>query len=133
MFYEPTAQEMYDGGFALPIKENKAHERLFVSTIDKDLVFGKGKYGISLKPREYPCWYGIENIGFIFINCWADPLIEYKGKQFSCFYVEDAMWQWYTEENPHGSEEDFAKFMLDHKEDVYEYCENIIRFDEGGD
>lgn len=101
---------------------------MFKSTMKRKWVNYNGVY--KLEPEEYPYWYGIEGIGFIFQNCWADPLIEYKGKQFSCFYVEDAMWEEFREDHPHGTEEEFDQYMRDNKDEVYELCENIVNYTE---
>lgn len=127
-FYEPEPYEMYDGGFPLPHENKAEHTGKFISTVKKHAVFRKGVW--DLEPAEYPCWYGIENIGFIFVNCWADPLIEYKGKQFSCFYVEDTMWEEFREDHPHGTDEEFDQYMRDNKDEVYELCENIVNYTE---
>lgn len=129
-FYEPEPQEMYDGEFPLPRKDETEHGGKFISTIDTELFFNTSKGAWDIKPKEYPCWYGIEDIGFKFVNMYADPLIEYKGKQFSCFYVEDAMWSWFQEDCPHGTEKEFEQYMRDHKADVYELCENIVNYTE---
>lgn len=89
---------------------------------------------MGVKPLEdYPNWYGIENIKFIWHNEWADPTLVYKGKEFSCSYVEDTMWERYTHDDDgnyikeRGDDLDgFDKYMLENKDEVYELCEAII-------
>lgn len=83
--------------------------------------------------EKLPNWYGIPNIKFIWINTQADPLIEYKGRRCSCYVVEDTMWYYYTHDDDDNEipaelckEEDFAKYMQDNKEMVYELCENAL-------
>ena len=77
--------------------------------------------------EDYPDWYGIPGIKFIFINSWADPLIEYKGKRCSCFVVEDTMWDEFTHDD-YGNyierdENEFDGFMLENADEVRELCE----------
>lgn len=85
---------------------------------------------IILKPKEYPDWYGIPNIGFIWKGTQSDPYLEYNGKRFNSHIVEDTMWERYhidCEENGiKPSEDDFAEYMLSHKEEVYELCDLVI-------
>lgn len=85
---------------------------------------------MTMKNKEFPDWYGIPNIGFIFVNTQSDPLIEYKGRRCSCFVVEDTMWEnWIHDDNGNlltDREKDFDGFdeyMLENKEKVYELCE----------
>ena len=75
-------------------------------------------------------WYGIEEIGFIWHNEWADPEIEYKGRRCSCFIVEDTMWErWIHDDDGNlipGRESDFSgfwKYMRDNAEEVKYLCE----------
>lgn len=45
---------------------------MFKSTLKTELY--KRSDGVyDIRPQEYPLWYGIPNIGFIYINHWADP------------------------------------------------------------
>ena len=83
--------------------------------------------------EDYPDWYGIEGIKFIWVNTQSDPLIEYKGKRCSCYIIEDTMWQrWtypddknYSEENA-KDEKGFAQYMLDNADEVKELCELVL-------
>ena len=52
-----------------------------ISTMEKKLVVVDGV--MQLAPKELPDWYGIPDIGFIFINEWNDPHLEYKGKRYN--------------------------------------------------
>lgn len=92
------------------------------STLTKDIIFENGV--AKVVPKEYPNWYGIENIGFIWHNEWTDPEIEYKGKCCSCYIVEDTMWERYREENgKYADEELFGQYMRNNTNEVYELCE----------
>lgn len=95
------------------------------STMEKDMIFIDGV--MKIVPKELPNWYSIEGIGFVWHNAWADPEIEYKGKRCSCFVVEDTMWERFTHDDDGNeievNEEDFDKYMLDNKTEVYELCE----------
>ncbi len=77
--------------------------------------------------KDYPNWYGINGIKFIWHNEWTDPEIEYKGKRCSCFIVEDTMWERYNEEMSEArkpvKENEFAEYMREKADDVYELCE----------
>lgn len=92
------------------------------STIENDMVFINGV--MQIIPKELPNWYGIENVGFVWHNEWADPEIEYKGKRFSCYIVEDTMWERYKEENgKYADEKLFSQYMRNNIDAVYELCE----------
>lgn len=95
------------------------------STIKNDLRFDENGV-LQVVPMEYPDWYGIPNIGFIWINSWADPMLEYKGKQINSYYVEQSMWEQFREDFPNANEDEFKKYMLDNKDDVYEYLNTIV-------
>lgn len=90
---------------------------------------------MGVKPLEdYPDWYGIPNIKFIWHNTQSDPTLVYKGKEFSQYYVEDTMWYRFTHDDDDNfiSERDqdfdgFDKYMLENKDDVYELCDAIIK------
>lgn len=93
---------------------------------------------MGVKPLEdYPDWYGIPNIKFIWHNSQTDPTLVYKGKEFSQYLVEDTMWFRFTHDDDDNfiKERDqdfdgFEKYMLESKDDVYELCEAIIRGEE---
>lgn len=72
--------------------------------------------------KDYPNWYGINGIKFIWHNEWADPEIEYKGKRCSCYIIEDTMWERYTEEG-NSDVDKFAEYMRNNADEVYELCE----------
>lgn len=101
------------------------------STITRDLVKVNGVITIGYK--EYPDWYGIEGIGFIWHNSWADPELEYKGKIVNSYIVEDTMWErWIYDDDDNlipereNDEDGFGNFMRENAEGVYELLENII-------
>ena len=97
------------------------------STIEKDLKMVDGV--MRVVPKELRDWYGIEGIGFVWHGEWADPEIEYKGKRFSCFIVEDTMWERFRQECPEANEDKFDEYMWEKANDVIELCDLVI---EGG-
>lgn len=72
--------------------------------------------------KKYPNWYGIDGIKFIWHNEWADQEIEYKGRRCSCYVVEDTMWERFHEDDLSDPDE-FARYMRENKDEVYELCE----------
>lgn len=98
------------------------------STIERDF---KVENGIASFPmKEYPNWYGIEDVGFIWHGEWSDPEIEFKGKRINAYIVEDTMWERfreYCEEQGKNADKyiDYFEniFMREHSEDVYELIE----------
>lgn len=96
-----------------------------ISTITRDLVSVNGEIVIGWK--EYPNWYGIKDIGFIWHGSWADPEIEYKGRVLNSTIVEDTMWERYHEDceidGEKPSAELFAYYMRVNQSDVYELIE----------
>lgn len=92
-----------------------------ISTMENDLKMIDETWKVI--PKELPNWYGIENVGFVWHNAWADPEIEYKGKRFSCYIVEDTMWERFKEDD---DEKDFEQFMRDREYDVIELCELVL-------
>ncbi len=99
-----------------------------ISTIERDF---KVENGIASFPmKEYPDWYGIPGIGFIWHNTQADPEIEYKGKRINSTIIEDTMWYDWTHDDygNHLSEKEnddngFSKYMRENAEEVYELIE----------
>jgi hypothetical protein len=98
-----------------------------ISTIERDFKMVDGKATFPMK--EYPDWYGIEGIGFIWHGSWSDPEIEYKGHRMSCYIVEDTMWERFREDceelgkNADACIDEFDMYMKDNAEDVYELIE----------
>lgn len=82
--------------------------------------------GLGLKLEAAKNWYGIPGIKFIFWNEWSDPGIVYKNHYINSFIVEDSMWEVFSEEVGMNDEYSFTQFMLDNKEQVYEFCEVAI-------
>lgn len=91
------------------------------STLEKSLVVKEGR--LCLVPKEYPNWYGIPDIGFIYHGDWADPEIEYDGETLNSCIVEDSMWSMYTEDCEEMGKEsnidEFTTYMKEHADDVY--------------
>lgn len=101
-----------------------------VSTVERDFVV---KNGVASFPyKEYPDWYGIEDIGFIPHGSWSDPEIEYRGQRLNATIIEDTMWERFHEhckENNCNADEklsDFVPYMREHVEDVYELIEMAL-------
>ncbi len=78
------------------------------------------------KESEYnalPNWYGIEGIKFKWHGEWSDPGIIYKGRECSCYIVEDTMWERYKEENGEYADESlFEQYMRNNADEVKELC-----------
>ena len=96
-----------------------------------DLRWSNALFGSGVSPISN--WYGIKGIKFIYLNDWCDPLIEYKGKRFSCYYVEDSMWEeWVHDDDGNvipereGDSDGFAEFMKQNADEVITLCEEII-------
>ena len=100
------------------------------STIERSFNEQNGQMVFGYK--EYPNWYGIEDVGFIYHGSWSDPEIEYKGKRINSYIVEDTMWERFKEEcEEQGKDadaciDDFDIYMIEHSEDVYELVELAI-------
>lgn len=78
-----------------------------------------------LVPADYPNWYGISGIKFIYYNNVADPDIAYRGRLLNSHVVEDTMWEEYIRDDDgnvvEARERDmtgFEKFMLEKAEYV---------------
>jgi hypothetical protein len=101
-----------------------------ISTIEHDIKFENGVAKLCMK--EYPDWYGIEDVGFIWRGSWSDPEIEYKGRRINSFIVEDTMWERFREDceelgkNADDYIDDFDVYMKDNAEYVYELIELAI-------
>lgn len=98
------------------------------STIERGFVVENGVASFPMK--EYPDWYGIPDVGFIWHGEWNDPEIEYKGKRINATIVEDTMWERYTHDDDGNyisinasDDEGFSHYMLHNKDEVYELIE----------
>lgn len=99
-----------------------------LSTIEKDLRPVNGI--MKIVSKEYPNWYGIEDIGFIWHGSWSDPEIEYNGNVVNSTIIEDTMWDRWTHDDygeylleKANDEDGFAQYMRDNVDDVYELIE----------
>lgn len=106
-----------------------------LSTLKEDLrvVNGVG----TIVPKEYPNWYGIEDIGFIWHNTQADAEIEYDGYVINSCIVEDTMWYDWTHDDEdniiperESDEDGFEQFMRDNATDVKELIMMVVRREE---
>ena len=99
-----------------------------ISTIERDFKVENGV--VSFPMKEYPDWYGISNIGFIWHGEWSDPEIEYKGKRINSTIVEDTMWERFREDcEEQGidiNEDYFNHYMKDNANEVYELIELVM-------
>ncbi len=80
-----------------------------------------------------PNYCGIDSIKYIYHNNWADPEIEYKGKRFSVFEIEDCLWYEYTHDDEGNRlpedkcpEDKYPDWVLAHKDYVESLCENLL-------
>ena len=96
-----------------------------ISTIERDLKVIDG--ALTLVPKEYPNWYGIKDIGFIWHGAWSDPEIEYKGRVLNSTIVEDTMWERYCEDceldGTTPNDDEFELYMKTNTYEVYELIE----------
>ena len=92
-----------------------------VSTMENDLKMVDGTWKVV--PKEFPDWYGIEGIGFVWHGMWADSEIEYKGKRCSSSIVEDTMWERFREDYPNTDGNEFNEYMRERENDVIDLCE----------
>ena len=105
-----------------------------LSTIESELVV---KDGIArLQSKELPNYCGIEDVGFVWHNEWADPELEYQGQRTNLHDVEDIMWERYTTESPEPNyyepngeiisrewqryADKFVDYVKEHVNEVYE-------------
>ena len=94
-----------------------------LSEIQPDYNFLMGYHtGI---PKEWYC--GIEGITFIFMGCWNDPLIGYKGYAFNEPWFTDGLYDEYAEEVGDGNDtsDGFAEWL---KENSYLLFESLDTF-----
>lgn len=91
------------------------------STMENDLKMVDGTWKVV--PKEFPDWYGIEEIGFVWHGMWADSEIEYKGKRCSSCIVEDTMWERFREDYPNADGNEFNEYMRERENDVIDLCE----------
>ena len=101
-----------------------------ISTIERDFKVENGVASFPMK--EYPNWYGIEDIGFIYHGSWSDPEIEYNGKVINAYIVEDTMLERFKEQfKEQGKDADehidyFDEYMRQNKDDIYELIEIAV-------
>lgn len=99
-----------------------------ISTIERDFKVENGVASFPMK--EYPDWYGIKDIGFIWQGSWSDHEIEYKGKRINANIIEDTMWEMFQEESEKSNinidDDNFIIFMRENADCVYELIELLI-------
>lgn len=99
-----------------------------LSTIEKDLICTNNNWVLTRK--EYPNWYGIPDIGFIYHNNWEDPEIEYKGKRFNSHDIQDTMWEYFNEACEESTikptDDGFGLYTKDNQDLVYEMLDMLI-------
>ena len=81
---------------------------------------------LDIKNEKKPDWYGISGIKFIWHNAWSPAEIQYKGKVFQAEVVEDTMWERFRTETGSEDNDEFAKYMKSHKDEVYELCDLVL-------
>ena len=97
------------------------------STIKKELVCKDNTW--TLAAKEYPNWYGIPDIGYIYYNSWSDPDLEYDGKIINCREIEDTMWEYYNEDcdelNMEPTDDGFKFYLYDNLDEIYEMLNTL--------
>lgn len=76
--------------------------------------------------RELPAWYGVKDIGFVWHGAYSDPELEYQGVRVNLHDVEDTMWSYFQDETGSEDEDEFAKYVLENVQDVYDILNNVI-------
>ena len=99
-----------------------------LSTLQKDMKFENNI--MHFAPKEYPNWYGITDIGFIWHNEWSDPELEYEGQLFNANDIQDTLWSYYEEyckeSDKEVSEEGFGEYIRENTDEVYELLNDRI-------
>ena len=101
-----------------------------------EVITGLNGQRYRFVPSDFPNWYGISGIKFVYHNNWADPDIVYRGKLLNSHIVEDTMWEEYTTDDDGNiireKENDlngFSTFMLEQAEHIKELF--LLAFGEG--
>ena len=70
-------------------------------------------------------WRGVPGVTMIWHGEWSDPELEYQGKVANYWDIEDAMYEWATEDGVNvDSDEAFNKYCQEHDYDVYALFDN---------
>ena len=85
----------------------------------------------TIDGRELPVWYSIPDIGFLYHGEWSDPELEYKGVRVNLHDVEDTMWDYFQDETGSEDEDEFAKYVLENVQDVYDILNELVYCREG--
>lgn len=81
--------------------------------------------------RELPAWHGIKDIGFVWHGEYSDPELEYQGVRVNLHDVEDTMWDYFYDETGSEDEDEFAKYVLENVQDVYDILNELVYCREG--
>lgn len=93
-----------------------------LSEVKRDYNFLMGYHtGI---PKMWYC--GIEGITFIYMGDWNDPLIGYKDYAINEPYAIDGFWSEYQEETKRSDYDEFAVWLKEHKELLFDSLDDII-------
>lgn len=85
------------------------------------------------------CYCGIDGINFIGHGEWSDPEIEFNGYLFNYWDVEDAIWDWFAEENYDGNRieaeksidknpTEYEEWVANSDADIYDMLNDWIYF-----
>jgi len=70
-------------------------------------------------------WRSVPGVTMIWHGEWNDPELEYEGKVANYWDIEDAMYEWATEDGVNvDSDEAFNKYCQEHDYDVYALFDN---------
>lgn len=82
-------------------------------------------HGTENKNTSGNFWRGVPGVTMIWHGEWADPELEYEGRIANYWDIEDAMYEWATEDGVNvDSDEDFNKYCQEHDYDVYALFDN---------
>ena len=71
-----------------------------------------------------PNWYGIDSIGFEFLDVWSDPLLHYKGRTFYADDIQDVLWDNYVEDG--GNTDNDDEWVAYVSANAVNYLEDVI-------
>jgi alkanesulfonate monooxygenase SsuD/methylene tetrahydromethanopterin reductase-like flavin-dependent oxidoreductase (luciferase family) len=82
-------------------------------------------------------FYGIVGIKFIYHGDWNDPEVEYKGRRYDYYDLEDALWDEYKEDTDTdiGDEDQFKEWLSHNQDEAFALLDSMdpIKEDDSDD
>jgi len=80
--------------------------------------------------NETKNFYGLDGIEFIWHGEWADPEVEYEGRRFNYYDLEDPLWEIFREERETEcqpvNEDEFPGWVRQNRALAIEILENLM-------